>query len=117
MTQVSIQYKLKDASVYTTISGVNLNIVNNNGVFTITGNITGNHFSAAEEYDVLLTFKDKINNLPVYHPIPTGEALLWRDKLHKRIGIKRKPNHDFDVAGGANMDALYINDIKTMWYE
>ena len=117
MQQVSIQYKLKDASAYTTISGVNLNIVNNNGVFTITGNITGNHFSAAEEYDVLLTFKDKINNLPVYHPIPTGEALLWRDKLHKRIGIKRKPNHDFDVAGGANMDALYINNVKTMWYE
>lgn len=117
MEQVSIQYKLKSASTYTTISGINLNIVNNNGAFTITGNITGNHFSAAEEYDVLLTFKDKINNLPFYQSIPTGEALLWRDKLNKRIGIKRKPNYDFDVDGNANVDTLYINGTKMIWYE
>lgn len=117
MEQVSIQYKLKSASTYTTISGVNLNIVNNNGAFTITGNITGNHFSAAEEYDVLLTFKDKINNLPFYQSIPTGEALLWRDKLNKRIGIKRKPNYDFDVDGNANVDALYVNGTKMMWHD
>lgn len=117
MEQVSIQYKLKSASTYTTITGVNLNIVNNNGDFTITGNITGNKFNATEEYDVLLTFKDKINNLPLYQSIPTGEALLWRDKLNKRIGIKRKPNFDFDVNGNCNMDALYVNGTKMIWYE
>ena len=117
MEQVSIQYKLKSESAYTTISNVNLNIVNNNGKFTITGNITGNHFSAAEEYDVLLIFKDKINNLQLYSSIPTGEALLWRDKLNKRIGIKRKPNYDFDVDGNANVDALYVDGTKMIWYE
>ena len=117
MEQSSIQYKLKSESTYTTISNVNLNIVNNNGKFTITGNITGNHFSAAEEYDVLLIFKDKINNLPLYSSIPTGEALLWRDKLNKRIGVKRKPNYDFDVDGNANVDALYVDGTKMMWYE
>ena len=117
MEQVSIQYKLKSASTYTTITGVNLNIVNNNGDFTITGNITGNKFNAAEEYDVLLTFKDKINNLPYYASIPTGEALLWRDMANKRIGIKRKPNYDFDINGNGNMDALYVNGTKMIWYE
>ena len=117
MEQVSIQYKLKSASTYTTITGVNLNIVNNNGDFTITGNITGNKFNAAEEYDVLLTFKDKINNLLYYAAIPTGEALLWRDMANKRIGIKRKPNYDFDINGNGNMDALYINGTKMIWYE
>lgn len=117
MEQVSIQYKLKSESTYTIINGVNLNIVNNNGVFTITGNITGNHFNTSEEYDILLTFKDKINNLPYYTSIPTGEALLWRDKLNKRIGIKRKPNYDFDVDGNANVDILYINGTKMIWYE
>ena len=115
--QSSIQYKLKSESTYTTISNVNLNIVNNNGKFTITGNITGNHFSTAEEYDVLLIFKDKINNLPLYSSIPTGEALLWRDKLNKRIGIKRKPNYDFDVDGNANVGALYVDGTKMIWYE
>lgn len=117
MEQVSIQYKLKSESTYTTINNVNLNIVNNSGKFTITGNITGNHFSATEEYDVLLTFKDKINNLPLYSSIPTGEALLWRDKLNKRIGVKRKPNYDFDVDGNANVDTLYVDGTKMMWYE
>lgn len=117
MEQVSIQYKLKSESTYTTINNVNLNIVNNSGKFTITGNITGNHFSATEEYDVLLTFKDKINNLPLYSSIPTGEALLWRDKLNKRIGVKRKPNYDFDVDGNANVDTLYVDGTKMIWYE
>ena len=104
MEQVSIQYKLKSASTYTTISGVNLNIVNNNGAFTITGNITGNHFSTADEYDVLLTFKDKINTLPFYQSIPTGKALLWRDMANKRIGIGKKPTKTLDVAGNVNID-------------
>lgn len=104
MEQVSIQYKLKSAPTYTTISGVNLNIVNNNGAFTITGNITGNHFSASEEYDVLLTFKDKINNLSYHTSIPTGEALLWRDMANKRIGICKKPTKTLDVAGDVNID-------------
>lgn len=117
MEQVSIQYKLKSESTYTTINNVNLNIINNSGKFTITGNITGNHFSATEEYDVLLTFKDKINNLQLYSSIPTGEALLWRDKLNKRIGVKRKPNYDFDVDGNANVDTLYVNGTKMIWYE
>ena len=103
MEQVSIQYKLKSASTYTTISGVNLNIVNNNGAFTITGNITGNHFSAAEEYDVLLTFKDKINNLPFYQSIPTGRALIWRDLNNGYIGIGKKPTATLDVQGNAKV--------------
>ena len=64
-----------------------------------------------------MIFKDKINNLPLYSSIPTGEALLWRDKLNKRIGIKRKPNYDFDVDGNANVDALYVDGTKMIWYE
>ena len=111
------QYKLKSASTYTTITGVNLNIVNNNGDFTITGNITGNKFNAAEEYDVLLTFKDKINNLPYYASIPTGEALLWRDMANKRIGIKRKPNFDFDVNDVEQVFRLFFSDSKYLQYD
>lgn len=105
--QVSLNYKLKTAQNYTTISGVNLTITNNNGTFTITGNITGNLFSASSEYDLLLVFKDKINNLSIVESIPTGEALLWRDKLNKRIGIKRKPTFDFDVDGDINISGNY----------
>lgn len=103
MEQVSIQYKLKSESTYTTISNVNLNIVNNNGVFTITGNITGNHFNTAEEYDILLTFKDKINNLPYYTSIPTGRALIWRDLNNGYIGIGKKPTTTLDVQGNAKV--------------
>lgn len=103
MEQVSIQYKLKSESTYTTINGVNLNIVNNNGVFTITGNITGNHFNTAEEYDILLIFKDKINNLPLYSSIPTGRALIWRDLNNGYIGIGKKPTSTLDVQGNAKV--------------
>lgn len=129
MEQVSIQYKLKSESTYTTISNVNLNIVNNNGIFTITGNITGNHFNTSEEYDILLTFKDKINNLPYYTSIPTGQALIWRDLNNGYIGIGKKPTKKLDVDGDINSDgeiisnsnlkgsALYINGTKMIWYE
>ena len=106
------EYKLRSESAYTTISGVNLNITNSNGTFTITGNITGNYFSTTEEYDILLTFKDKINNLPFYYSIPTGEALLWRDLANKRIGIGKKPNapFDLDVAGSIAQNGRAILD-------
>lgn len=104
MSQLSIQYKKKTDANYTTITGVNLNIVNDDGDFTITGNITGNKFLAAEEYDLLLTFKDKINNLPLYQSIPTGEAMLWRDMTNKRVGIGKKPTKTLDVAGDTNID-------------
>lgn len=112
MEQVSIKYKLRSESTYTTISGVNLNITNSNGTFTITGNITGNYFSTTEEYDILLTFKDKINNLPFYYSIPTGEALLWRDLANKRIGIGKKPSapFDLDVAGSIAQNGRAILD-------
>ena len=99
MQQVSLQYKLKGASQYTTISGVNLTITNNNGNFTVSGLITGNLFNAANEYDLLITLKDKLNNLTYLCSIPTGKALLWRDLANSRLGIGKKPAQTLDVNG------------------
>lgn len=99
MQQVSLQYKLKGASQYTTISGVNLTITNNNGNFTVSGLITGNLFNAANEYDLLITLKDKLNNLTHLCSIPTGKALLWRDLANSRLGIGKKPAQTLDVNG------------------
>ena len=99
MQQVSLQYKLKGASQYTTISGVNLTITNNNGNFTVSGLITGNLFNAANEYDLLITLKDKLNNLTYLSSIPTGKALLWRDLANSRLGIGKKPAQTLDVNG------------------
>jgi len=113
--QVSIQYKLKSASTYTTISGINLNITNTNGTFTITGNITGNYFDVSNEYDVLLTFKDKINNLPYHASIHTGEAILWRDTANKRIGIGKKPTKMLDIAGNAGIDGQLLKNAGSSW--
>ena len=99
MQQVSLQYKLKGASQYTTISGVNLTITNNNGNFTVSGLITGNLFNTANEYDLLITLKDKLNNLTYLCSIPTGKALLWRDLANSRLGIGKKPTQTLDVNG------------------
>lgn len=110
MQQVSLQYKLKGASRYTTISGVNLTITNNNGNFTATGLITGNLFNTANEYDLLITLKDKLNNLTYLYTIPTGKALLWRDMANNRIGINKKPEYTLDVNGkGRFVDELFVN--------
>lgn len=102
MQQVSLQYKLKGASQYTTISGVNLTITNNNGNFTVSGLITGNLFNATNEYDLLITLKDKLNNLTYLSSIPTGKALLWRDLANSRLGIGKKPTQTLDVNGNIN---------------
>ena len=102
MQQVSLQYKLKGASQYTTISGVNLTITNNNGNFTVSGLITGNLFNATNEYDLLITLKDKLNNLTYLCSIPTGKALLWRDLANSRLGIGKKPTQTLDVNGNIN---------------
>lgn len=99
MQKVSLQYKLKGASQYTTISGVNLTITNNNGNFTVSGLITGNLFNATNEYDLLITLKDKLNNLTYLSSIPTGKALLWRDLANSRLGIGKKPAQTLDVNG------------------
>lgn len=104
MQQVSLQYKLKGASQYTTISGVNLTITNNNGNFTVSGLITGNLFNATNEYDLLITLKDKLNNLTYLCSIPTGKALLWRDLTNSRLGIGKKPAKTLDVNGNINSD-------------
>lgn len=117
MQQVSIQYKKKGDSTYSTINGVNLNISNSDGNFTISGIISGNYFETAEEYDLLLTFKDKITNLPYYTSIPTGRALIWRDLNNSYIGIGKKPTKKLDVDGSINGSDLYVNGTKMIWYE
>ena len=112
ITQVSIKYKLKSASTYTTITGVNLTITNNAGTFNVTGIISGNYFVATDEYDLLITLEDKINTFDCLASIPTGESFLWRDLANKRLGIKTKPDYDLDVNGTANIrgDLQVTND-------
>lgn len=103
MEQTSLQYKLKGDANYTTISGVNLTITNNNGNFTVSGIITGDLFSVSSEYDLLLTFSDKISTIANLTSIHTGKALIWKDLLNKRIGIGKKPDVTLDVDGNTNI--------------
>lgn len=127
--QVSIQYRIKGTSTWTTKTGITFTRNVGNGNFTITGNITGNNFLATTEYELLLTFKDKISNFEILASIPTGESFLWRDLSNKRLGINKKPTVAFDVSGAikgsstitAGTDlkgqAVYINNTKILWYE
>ena len=115
MQQVSLQYKLKGASQYTTISGVNLTITNNNGNFTATGLITGDLFNTANEYDLLITLKDKLNNLTYLYSIPTGQALLWRDMANSRIGIGKKPSYTLDIKGTAHVSGQFKQEGNGSW--
>ena len=97
--QVSIQYRIKGATSWTTKTGITLTRSVGNGNFTITGVITGNNFVATNEYELQLTFKDKIGNFIVLANIPVGDSLLWRDLANKRIGIGKKPTQALDVKG------------------
>lgn len=113
ITQVSLQYKVKGTQNYTTITGVSLTISHSNGTFTATGTITGNHFLESNEYDILITLKDKLTQLPILTDIPAGEALLWRDLSNKRIGIKKKPGYALDLDGDCNITGNYkINGVN-----
>ena len=126
--QVSIQYRIKGAANWITKTGVTFTRNVGNGNFTITGVITGNNFTATDEYELQLTFKDKIRTFIVFANIPVGDSLLWRDLANKRIGIGKKPTETLDVAGniksnrnveGVNLkcNALYVNGVKMIWYE
>lgn len=116
--QVSIQYRIKGATNWITKTGVTFTRNVGNGNFTITGVITGNNFLATDEYELQLTFKDKIRTFIVFANIPVGDSLLWRDLANKRIGIGKKPSKNLDVAGNVNADsALYVNGLKMIWYE
>ena len=126
--QVSIQYRIKGATNWITKTGVTFTRNVGNGNFTITGVITGNNFTATDEYELQLTFKDKIRTFIVFANIPVGDSLLWRDLANKRIGIGKKPTEALDVAGniksnrnveGVNLkcNTLYVNGVKMIWYE
>ena len=107
--QVSIQYRIKGATSWTTKTGIALTINVGNGNFTITGVITGNNFTATDEYELQLTFKDKIRTFIVFANIPVGDSLLWRDLANKRIGINKKPDYTLDVGGNLKVDTDIIN--------
>lgn len=97
--QVSIKYRIKGATSWTTKTGITFTRNVGNGNFTITGVITGNNFVATNEYELQLTFKDKIGEFIVLANIPVGDSLLWRDLANKRIGIGKKPTQALDVKG------------------
>ncbi len=109
--QVSIQYKIKGASSWTTKTGITFTRNVGNGNFTITGVITGNNFVATNEYELQLTFKDKIGNFVVLANIPVGDSLLWRDLANKRIGINKKPEYELDVGGSACIDGVLYSKL------
>lgn len=105
--QVSIKYRIKGATSWTTKTGITFTRNVGNGNFTITGVITGNNFVATNEYELQLTFKDKIRDFIVLANIPVGDSLLWRDLANKRIGIGKKPTQALDVSGNVQCDYLY----------
>lgn len=105
--QVSIQYRIKGATAWTTKTGITFTRSVGNGNFTITGVITGNNFVATNEYELQLTFKDKIGDFIVLANIPVGDSLLWRDLANKRIGIGKKPTQALDINGNVQCNYLY----------
>lgn len=123
ITQVSLKYRIKGDQNWTTISGVNLTMSVGNGNFTITGNITGNLFNAVNEYEVLLTFEDKIGEFSYQPTIPPGQAFVWRDMTNKRLGINKKPDYSLDVAGDIKAseriytDKQFVNENQGTWID
>lgn len=102
---------------------------NNNGIWTLNTDLD-DIFSTSSEYNIYFKFSDLLETVESDpYTISTADAYIWKDLLNKRVGIGKKPDKTLDVNGDTQIDgslnvngelkgnALYINDIKTIWYE
>ena len=113
----SIRYKIGASGTWKSLPS-NVTLTSSNGVWTLNA-ILDDTFVTTSQYDLYLEIKDLLETVVVgAYTISTADAFIWKDLANKRMGINKKPNKTLDVAGDINADnALYINDVKMIWYE
>lgn len=129
----TIKYRIGSTGSYKALP-TSAVLTSTNGIWVV--NVTlDDSFKVDTQYELYLQISDLLETIETGpYIIPTADAFVWKDLANKRIGINKKPNKTLDIAGdieasdgikaggeitGASIkgDALYINDIKTIWYE
>lgn len=70
-----------------------------NGTLSINHTTTGESFSQDTIYTITISVKDRLATREASITIPSSQPLLWKDRLHKWLGIKKKPTCALDVDG------------------
>ena len=70
-----------------------------NGTLSINHTTTGESFSQDTIYTITISVKDRLATREANITIPSSQPLLWKDRLHKWLGIKKKPTCALDVDG------------------
>lgn len=117
ISSAKYRYKLVGDDTWSEWISLN-NITSANGTWEIS-EILSTIFVNTNKYDLQLQVSDLLETITFTGlQISTANALMWKDLQNKRIGIGKKPNLTFDVAGDINTDgALYVNGVKMIWYE
>ena len=73
-----------------------------NGTLSINHTTTGESFSQDTIYTITISVKDRLATREASIMIPSSQPLLWKDRLNKWLGIKKKPTCELDVDGNIN---------------
>lgn len=124
----SIKYKIGSSGTWNSLPS-SAELISSNGVWTLNATLDDT-FATTSQYDIYLQITDLLETVELgAYTISTADAFIWKDLANKRMGINKKPTKTLDVAGdiGASGDietstnlkgnALYVNGVKTIWYE
>lgn len=70
-----------------------------NGTLSINHTTTGESFLQDTIYTITISVKDRLATREASIIIPSSQPLLWKDRLNKWLGIKKKPTCELDVDG------------------
>ena len=70
-----------------------------NGILNINHTTTGGSFLQDTIYTITISVKDRLATREASIIIPSSQPLLWKDRLNKWLGIKKKPTCALDVDG------------------
>lgn len=108
-TITEVKYKIGSDSWVNILSSCTIS----NGTLTINHTTTGDSFSQSNIYTITIYVKDRLDSCEFTLTIPSSQPLLWKDRLNKWLGIKKKPTCALDVDGSINGTKLYYNGQDT----
>lgn len=92
-----VKYKVGSGSWVTLINNTDYSY--SAGTLNINHTTTDGSFAQSNIYTITLSVKDRLSTREATITIPSSQPLLWKDRLNKWLGIKKKPTCALDVEG------------------
>ena len=112
ITEIKYQYKKSTESSYSALKSLPSDAIltnNTNGTWSLVV-VLADTFSNTDTYNIKFYIADKLSNITTTsYDLSTADALIWRDLVNKRVGIKKKPTCPLDVNGAGNFDGDLSN--------